>query len=175
MHSAPHNRKVAILLDFYAAVSSADACEQSPNSDDVELECGEHTMPMDVVIRKNQSKIVEFEWDVHQIIEMVKECRNEKLNRGQRFYIVPPFFSKETPICEVSIYIAKVAALCDGTRTVSETVESLNDIIKVTPKSESEKIYMALIEEARAEEVIVIQRKIPSIEHGNILNSPGQS
>jgi len=159
--SAPRDRRVEVLLDFYAAIAGMECSQPSPDPDGEQYEGDGPFAPSDVVVRTSGYQVVEFDWDLNQVIQMIKEDRHEEPKRGRRFYLVPGSFSTQTAVCEISPYIASLASVCDGLPTISELIERLADVIAVTPKRARAKVYATIIKEARAEGVIAIWRKVP--------------
>ena len=149
-----------MLLEFDDAMNQEDTAELPPILRGVELGCGDPAAPSDVAVIKNQSRIVEFEWDLKQVIDTLQEGSNAESERGPHFYVVPQNSDQHIPLCEVSVYIAKVAELCDGIRTVAQVMEGLKDMIPVSPESAAAKLYLALLEEARSEGIIAIYRPL---------------
>jgi radical SAM superfamily enzyme YgiQ (UPF0313 family) len=160
-HSAPGDRRVDVLLDFYEAVAHTECSPSLMDVDGEEQQSGETLAPSDVVVRNNEYRVVEFEWDLNQVIQMIKDDRHEEPEKGRRFYLVPQGDSTRSSVCEVSPYIAKLASECDGLPTIRELMKRLAEGIKVSPRRAQAQVYTSIIEEARAEGVISIWRPVP--------------
>jgi hypothetical protein len=160
-YSAPQDRRVEVLLDFYAAIADMEGSQTSSHPDGEEYEGDGPLAPSDVVVKASGYQVLEFDWDLNQVIEMIKEQRHEEPKKGRRFYLVPQSFSIRSAVCEVSPYIASLASICDGWPTVGELMDRLADVIAVTPKRARAKVYTTIIDEARAEGVIRIWRQGP--------------
>ncbi len=159
------NTKAIVLIEFYDAISMEDACDEPPILPGVELGCEEPADLSDVVVIKNQSRILELEWDLKQVIDTIIEDEDAELERSQHFYAVPQDSYQQASLCEISVYLAKVAELCDGHRTVAEVIERLKDQIGITPESECMKLYWSLLEEARSEGIIAIYRPAAAVKN----------
>jgi hypothetical protein len=160
-----NNSRAMMLLEFDDAMNQEDTAEPPPILRGVELGCGDPAAPSDVAVIKNQSRIVEFEWDLKQVIDTLQEGSNAESERGPHFYVVPQNSDQHIPLCEVSVYIAKVTELCDGIRTVAQVMEGLKNMIPVSPESAAAKLYLALLEEARSEGIIAIYRPLQPAEN----------
>lgn len=157
-HPAASSQKLAILLDFYDCADCADAPDTGVTSGGVELAS---TEPFDlacIAVRRSGSRVVEFPWDINQVLNSLGRCEEVELLKGRHFYVVPHISHDRTPMREVSPHLARVAAFCDGRRTMAEILECLEREIPVSPKSEGMRVYQALLEKARSYGIIAIYR-----------------
>ena len=159
-HPAANDPKLRAFLEFYEAMNAEPLSRPSPHFHGTEVKCEQAAAPADVAARRNNSRIVECEWDIGLAMDAVTHGQDLELEPGRHFYVIPEAVDQAS-MFEVSIYIATLAKLCDG-RTVEELMRALKDVIVVTPESAHMEIYKALLEEARSEGIIALFRTSPA-------------
>jgi radical SAM superfamily enzyme YgiQ (UPF0313 family) len=157
-HSAAISRQLAVLLEFYDSADCADAPDTTVTSGGVELASNEPFDLACIAVRRSRSRVVEFQWDMSQVLDSLERCEDVELQKGRHFYLVPHISHDRTPMRDVSPHLAKVAEFCDGRRMIAEILECLETEIPVSPKSEGMRVYRALLEKARSYGIIAIYR-----------------
>lgn len=167
-HHAGKNRKVKIFLDFYEQLGAAESPSEIGAFNASETGVAEPIDLGDIAMRTHESRVVELQGDLEAAIDAVRECRAYKARASEHFYVVSQANADQHPGYEVSSYIAKVVALCDGRRTISEILECLGDVIAVTPQSARTQVYEMLIEKARSEGLVAIYRTASAAEASQV-------
>lgn len=157
-HRIGKSRKVKVFIDFYERLGAAEAPFECRGSDAIELEPTEPMVPGDIPLRTHKSLVVELHGDLEAAIDAVRDCRPYKARAGEHYYVVSQANTEKHPGHEVSNYIAKVVALCNGRRTLADIMERLSDVISVSPQSARTQVYEALIEQARSVGLVAVYR-----------------
>ncbi|MGA2048537.1 MAG: radical SAM protein [Terracidiphilus sp.] len=167
-HQVGKSRKVKIFMNFYEQLDAAESPSKIRAFNASETASGEPIDLGDIAMRTHESRVVELQGDLEAAIDAVRECRAYKARASEHFYVVSQVNTDQHPGYEVSSYIARVVALCDGRRTISEILECLGDVIAVTPQSARTQVYEVLIEEARSEGLVAIYRTASAAEASQV-------
>lgn len=153
-HPAGSDAKVHALLDFEDAMSHLPQKSCLPASA-TKLDCGCQLDWSDIPIRAKQSRVIELSYELQDIIDAVRGCRDPNMVYGRHFYVVT---QKENAVYHVSPGIARVLEACDGRRTISGVITQLSIEIPEVSERQRDYIFVSLIEKARTEGLVAIYR-----------------
>jgi hypothetical protein len=167
-HRAGRDAKLVVLIDFYERLAAAPDPDLSRLSQAIELKEGEPITPGDIPARTYHSRVVELPADLEAAIDAVTQCSQYEPRQGMHFYVVSQSDANDHPGFEVSQYLAAVARLCDGNRTIAHVMDALAEQISVTPTSARNMAYECLLDRARSEGLIAIYRIASAAEDSQL-------
>ena len=167
-HRAGRDAKLVVLIDFYERLAAAPDPDLSRLSQAIELKEGEPITPGDIPARTYHSRVVELPADLEAAIDAVTQCPQYEPRQGMHFYVVSQSDANDHPGFEVSQYLAAVARLCDGNRTIAHVMDALAEQISVTPTSARNMAYECLLDRARSEGLIAIYRIASAAEDSQL-------
>lgn len=146
------------LMTFEETLAAASCAPKCPAPGREKVAGDNGIEESDIPWRLDQSRVLDLDFDLRQVIDAVKQQCAPKVEAGSHFYIVKQAPGIKNPIYEVSPRIAKAARLCEGILTVAQVAEQLSAQMPEIIEEWRPLYAVGLIEKAWEEGIVAIYR-----------------